>query len=88
MPEPRALRKMRRNLRKLLVRQPEMVPIYWPLRPEAVNHNPLLMPTILSVRTLTISAMSCDGTLDISEVWRQVACVGRRPKPQLERLHR
>jgi hypothetical protein len=44
---PRIRRKVWRNLRKLLVRQPELVPIHPRFLSEAVNHKPLLMPTIL-----------------------------------------
>ncbi len=49
---PRISRKVRLDPRKLLLRQPELVLIHQRFLSEAVNHNPLLMPTILWVRTL------------------------------------
>ena len=44
--------KMRRDLRKLLVRQPELIGNHRRFLSEAVNHNAALMPTTLWVRTL------------------------------------
>ena len=44
--------KMWRNPRKLRVRQPEVIPIHLRFLSEAVNHNTLIMPTVLWVRTL------------------------------------
>src|SRR5271156_3734823 len=48
----RVRRQMRLDLRKLIVRQPEMVPIHQRFLSEAVNHMPDIMPTTLWVRTL------------------------------------
>jgi hypothetical protein len=45
-------RQMRLDLRKLRVRQPELIPIHRRFLSEAVNHKRLLMPTLLWVRTL------------------------------------
>ena len=42
----RVRRLKRLDLRKLIVRQPEMVPIYQRFLSEAVNHKPDIMPTI------------------------------------------
>ena len=44
---------MRRDLRKLLVRQPEKIPIHQRFLSEAVNHNTSPIPTILWVWTLS-----------------------------------
>ena len=43
---------MRLELRKLIVRQPKMVPIHQRFLSEAVNHKPDITPTTLWVRTL------------------------------------
>jgi hypothetical protein len=48
----RVPRQMRFDLRKLIVRQPKMVPIHQRFLSEAVNHKPDIMPTTLWVRTL------------------------------------
>jgi hypothetical protein len=45
-------RQMRLDFRKLYIRQPELIPIHRRFLSEAVNHNPLLMPMLLWVRTL------------------------------------
>ena len=45
-------RQMWFDLRKLRVRQPELIAIHPRFLSEAVNHNALLMPTLLWVRTL------------------------------------
>jgi hypothetical protein len=58
---PRIRRQMRRDLRKLLVRQPEEVPIRRRFLSEAVNHKPSFMPTILWVRTLALARQVMDG---------------------------
>ena len=42
-------RQMRLDLRKLRVRQPELIPIHLRFLSEAVNHKRLLMPTLLWV---------------------------------------
>jgi hypothetical protein len=55
----RVRRQMRLNPRKLLVRQPEMVPIHQRSLSEAVNHKPDIMPTTLWVRTLGVGASAC-----------------------------
>src|SRR5271154_1141557 len=49
----RVRRQMRLDLRKLLVRQPKMIPIHQRFLSEAVNHMPDIMPTTLWVRTHT-----------------------------------
>jgi hypothetical protein len=41
--------KMRRDLQKLCVCQPELIPIHQRFLSESVNHNAALMPTILWV---------------------------------------
>jgi hypothetical protein len=46
---------MRRNLRKLLVRQPESIVNRWRFLSEAVNHNAPIMPSNLWVWTLIVS---------------------------------
>lgn len=43
---------MRRDLRELLVRKPELVSIHPRFLSEALNHNPLVTPTTLWVQTL------------------------------------
>jgi hypothetical protein len=43
---------MRFDLRKLRVRQPELIPIHPCFLSETVNHNTLIMPTLLWVRAL------------------------------------
>src|SRR5271154_5869023 len=48
----RVRRQMRLDLRKLIVRQPKMIPIHPRFLSEAVNHMPDIMPTTLWVRTL------------------------------------
>src|SRR5271154_2568599 len=48
----RVRRQMRLDLRKLIVRQPKMIPIHQRFLSEAVNHMPDIMPTTLWVRTL------------------------------------
>src|SRR5271155_3404013 len=45
---------MRLDLRKLIVRQPKMIPIHQRFLSEAVNHMPDIMPTTLWVRTLSL----------------------------------
>jgi hypothetical protein len=40
------------DLRKLRVRQPELIPIHHRSPSEAVNHNALIMPTLLWVWSL------------------------------------
>ena len=45
-------RKVRRNLQKLRVRQPELVENHRRFLSEAVNHTTLVMPTVLWVWTL------------------------------------
>src|SRR5271167_151369 len=54
----RVRRQMRFDLRKLLVRKPEMVPIHLRFLWEAVNHSANVMPTTLWVRTLMWSQAS------------------------------
>jgi hypothetical protein len=48
----RVCRQMRFDLRKLLGRKPEMIPIHLRFLSEAVNHKSIVMPTTLWVRTL------------------------------------
>ena len=48
----RVCRQVCRNFLELLVRQPEQVPIHFRFLSEAVNHNTLIKPTLLWVRTL------------------------------------
>jgi hypothetical protein len=43
---------MRLDLRKLFIRQPELVSIHLRFLSEAVNHNPPTLPTLLWVWTL------------------------------------
>ena len=43
---------MRLDLRKLRVRQPELIPIHPRSPSEAMNHNALIMPMLLWVRAL------------------------------------
>jgi hypothetical protein len=52
--------KMWRNLRKLPVRKPKMVPIHRCFLSEAVNHIALAMPTILWVSTLRLLIFFCE----------------------------
>ena len=51
---PRISGKMRRNLRKLNVRQPELLENHRPFLSEAVNHKIVVTPTILWVWTLEL----------------------------------
>jgi hypothetical protein len=55
----RICRQMWFDLRKLRVRQPELIPIHPRSLSEAVNHNPLIMPTLLWVRTLALQLPFC-----------------------------
>jgi hypothetical protein len=55
--------KMWRNLRKLPIRKPKMVPIHRCFLSEAVNHIALLMPTILWVATLEQTPNARQGRL-------------------------
>jgi hypothetical protein len=45
---------MRRDFGKLLIRQPKQVPIHLSFLSEAVNHKPLITPTVLWVRALEL----------------------------------
>src|SRR5271168_915771 len=67
----RVRRQMRLDLRNLLVRQPEMVPIHQRFLSEAVNHKPDIMPTTLWVRTLRdhVSCSSCPTLRYPSRSW-------------------
>ena len=47
-------RQMRRDFGKLLIRQPKQVPIHLSFLSEAVNHKPLITPTVLWVRALEL----------------------------------
>ncbi len=47
--------KMRRNFRKLRVRQPKLIPIHQRFLSESVNHNAAITPTMLWAQTLRLS---------------------------------